>query len=79
MADTTTTERFATTSAVSVVGVFGVLAFAYVCLAKLLPKTASKMDRITFMWLVGDLNLNRVDVTWRMEPLMISYLRRSTH
>ena len=52
MADTTATEIFTTTSAFSIAGVFGALAFAYVGLVKLLPKTASKTDRITFVWLV---------------------------
>ena len=55
----TTAEIFTTTSAFSIAGVFGALAFAYVGLVKLLPKTASKTDRITFVWLVSDLSLNR--------------------
>ena len=53
MADTTATEIFTATSAFSIAGVFGALAFAYVGLVKLLPKTASKTDRVTFVWLVS--------------------------
>jgi len=57
MVDKNTTLVFTTTSAFSIAGVFGALAFAYVGLVKLLPKTASKTDRFTFLWLVSDLNL----------------------
>ena len=57
MADTNTTLIFTATSAFSIAGVFGALAFAYVGLVKLLPKTASRTDKITFLWLVSDLNL----------------------
>jgi hypothetical protein len=56
MTDTTATPVFTATSAFSIAGVFGALAFAYVGLVKLLPKTASRTDRITFVWLVSDLN-----------------------
>jgi len=58
MADTTVTEIFTAASAVSIAGVFGVLAFAYIGLVKALPKTASKADKIAFVWLVSDLNPN---------------------
>ena len=54
MADTT--FPFTATSAFSIAGVFGALAFAYFGLAKLLPKTAARTDRFTFVWLVSDLN-----------------------
>lgn len=50
---------FTTTSALSLAAIFGALPLAYIGLVKLLPKTASKTDRITFVWLVGDLNLIR--------------------
>ena len=63
MADTTATEIFTAASAASTAGVFVVLAFAYVGLVKILPKTASKADKIAFVWLVSDQNPNRVDVT----------------
>ena len=79
MADATATEIFTAASAVSIAGVFGVLAFAYVGLMKILPKAASKTDRITFVWVVSDLNSDRVDVSWRVEQLRISCFRRSTH
>jgi len=59
MADINATGVFTATSAFSIAGVFGILAFAYVGLVKLLPKTASRTDRITFLWLVSDLNLER--------------------
>jgi len=49
MADANATPVFTATSAFSIVGVFGVLAFAYVGLVKLLPKIASRTDRITFV------------------------------
>lgn len=58
MADATATEVFTTTSAFSIAGVFGALVFAYVGLVKLLPKNASKAERITFVWLVSGLNSN---------------------
>ena len=54
MTDATTTPIFTTTSAFSIAGVFGALAFAYIGLAKLLPKTASRTERITFVWLVSN-------------------------
>jgi len=62
MTDAIATEMLTAASAASIAGVFGVLAFAYVGLGKLLPKTASKADRVTFVWLVSDLSLNRADV-----------------
>lgn len=46
-------SSFTATSAFSIAGVFGALAFAYLGLVKLLPKTASKADRIAFVWLVS--------------------------
>ena len=58
MADTNATPVFTATSAFSIAGVFGALAFAYVGLVKLLPKTASRTDRITFVWLVSDFSSN---------------------
>jgi len=58
MADTNTTPVFTVTSAFSIAGVFGALAFAYVGLFKLFPKTASRTDRITFVWLVSDFRSN---------------------
>jgi len=54
MAATSTTLDFTATSAFSIAGVFGALVFAYVGLTKLLPKTASRTDKITFLWLVSD-------------------------
>ena len=77
MPDATATEIFTATSVFSTAGVFGVLALAYVGLVKLLPKTASKMDRFTFVWLVSDSNLNRVNVSWGTESLT-SCIRHST-
>ena len=72
MADTSATPIFTATSAFSIAGVFGALAFAYVGLVKLLPKTASRTDRVTFVWLVSStLSL------WR-EPSTRSFPRRST-
>ena len=53
MADTT--SAFTATSAFSIAGVFCALAFAYFGVVKLLPKTASRTDRFTFIWLVSDL------------------------
>jgi len=58
MTDTTAAEIFTATSALSLAAIFGALPLAYIGLVKLLPKTASKSDRITFVWLVSDLNLN---------------------
>ena len=77
MPDTTATEVFTAGSVFSTAGVFGVLALAYVGLVRLLPKTASKTDRFTFVWLVSDLNLNRIDMSWRAESLMVPCFRRS--
>ncbi|KAF9783379.1 Emopamil-binding protein [Thelephora terrestris] len=51
---TDTTSAFTATSAFSIAGVFGALAFAYFGLAKLLPKTASRTDKFTFVWLAFD-------------------------
>jgi hypothetical protein len=56
IAMTDTTSAFTATSAFSIAGVFGALAFAYFGLAKLLPKTASRTDKFTFVWLVSYLN-----------------------
>ena len=53
MASTNATLEFTATSAFSISGVFGALVFAYFGLVKLLPKTASRMDKITFVWLVS--------------------------
>ena len=53
MADTS--SAFTATSAFSIAGVFCALAFAYFGLVKLLPKTASRTDKFTFVWLVSDL------------------------
>ena len=58
MTDTNTTLGFTATSAFSIAAVFGVLPFVYVGLVKLLPKTASRTDKITFLWLVSNSNLN---------------------
>ena len=55
MANATTAEVFTATSAFSIAGVFGALVFAYIGLVWLLPKTVSRTDRITFVWLVSDL------------------------
>lgn len=63
MADTTATSAFTTTSAFSIAGVFGALAFAYVGLAKLLPKSASRTDRFTFLWLVRDLVFESTNIS----------------
>ena len=81
MADTNATLTFTATSAFSIAGVFGALAFAYVGLVKLLPKTASKADRFTFLWLVSDLNLkltNTRAISQGIQPLMMFRPRRST-
>ena len=81
MADTNATLAFTATSAFSIAGVFGALAFAYIGLVKLLPKTASRTDRITFVWLVSDLDLEPANIRTllqRMELLMRSRLRLLT-
>jgi len=57
MAATNTTSEFTATSAFAIAGVFGAVVFAYVGLVKMLPKTASRTDKITFVWLVSVLNL----------------------
>ena len=59
MADANTTIVFTATSAFSIAGVFGALALAYLGLVKLLPKSASRTDRITFVWLVSKLNFEQ--------------------
>ena len=56
MADASST--FTTTSALSIAGVFGALAFAYLGLVGLLPKSASKADRVAFVWLVSQSGSN---------------------
>ena len=61
-ATTSTTLEFTATSAFAIAGVFGVLAFAYVGLAKLLPTTASRTDKITFVYLVSALKLELANV-----------------
>ena len=58
MTDTTANEIFTATSALSLAAIFGALPLAYIGLVKLLPKTASRTDRITFVWLVSDLSLD---------------------
>ena len=58
MADMNAIPVFTATSAFSIAGVFGALAFAYIGLVKLLPKTASRTDRIMFVWLVSDFSSN---------------------
>ena len=81
MTDTVTTLEFTATSAFSIAGVFGALAFAYVGLVKLLPKTASRTDRVTFLWLVSNFNLNLANaytLLQRIERLMMFCLRHST-
>ena len=81
MTDTITTLEFTATSAFSIDGVFGALAFAYVGLMKLLPKTASRTDRVTFLWLVSNLNLNLANayaLSQKIERLMKFCLRHST-
>ena len=80
MTDTNATPLFTKTPAISIAGVFGASSFAYIGLVKLLPKTASRTDGITFVWLVSDLNLKPTDVctlSLRMEPLVGYYLGRS--
>ena len=64
MTDTTAIQVFTATSAFSIAGVFGALAFAYVGLTWLLPKTASKTDKITFVWMVSDLACTRCHWGW---------------
>ena len=81
MADANTTQIFTATSAFSIAGVFGALVFAYVGLVKLLAKTASRTERITFVWLVSDLTLKLANVcviSQRIKSLTIVCLRRST-
>jgi len=58
MTDTTAAGMFTATSALSLAAVFGALPLAYIGLVRLLPKTASRTDRITFVWLVSDLSLD---------------------
>ena len=74
MAATSTALDFTATSAFSIAGVFGALVFAYVGLTKLLPKTASRTDKITFLWLVSDSNT----LAQRIQPLTRFLLRHST-
>jgi len=77
MTDTTPTEIFTVTSALSLAAIFGALPLAYIGLVKLLPKTASKTDRITFVWLVSDLGLNGPTSAYRHGTVEEIFLRRS--
>ena len=69
------TSAFTATSAASIAGVFGALAFAYIGLVKILPKTASRTDKFTFLWLVGDANLRLVTADGAIDRV---FLRHST-
>ena len=74
MAVTNATSEFTATSAFAIAGVFGAVVFAYVGLVKMLPETASRTDKITFVWLVSALNSELADAC----VLRRSLPRRST-
>jgi len=74
MAATNATSEFTATSAFAIAGDFGAVVFVYVGFVKMLPKTTSRTDKITFVWLVSVLNLELANVC----ILTRSLPRRST-
>ena len=56
MVEVTTASISTSSSALSLARLSCVLVFAYVGVVKLLPKTASRIDKLTFLWLVRSLN-----------------------
>ena len=76
MTDTTAAEIFTATSALSLVAIFSALPLVYIGLMRLLPKTASKADRLTFVWLVSDLNFDGPTSTHCYRTVDEMFLRR---